>query len=65
MVASTVVPRDKSWATLSLVAAGEWRPYLRLSVEYDRNWNALARDASGAPTTLGAHVLTVRGQVTF
>jgi hypothetical protein len=62
---AAVVPRDRSFATLALVAAFEWRPLMRFSVEYDRNWNALGRSASGAPTTLGAHVVTFRGQVTF
>jgi hypothetical protein len=64
-VAATIVPRDRSFATLAMVAAAQWRPYARLSLEYDRNWNALGRDASGAPATLGAHLVTLRAQVTF
>lgn len=64
-VGASIVPRDRSFATLALVAAAEWRPRARLTVEYDRNSNALGRTASGAPATLGADVLTVRGQVAF
>ena len=37
----------------------------RLVVEYDVKTNALGRDATGAPTTLAANALTLRGQVTF
>jgi hypothetical protein len=64
-VGSSIVPRDRSFATLALVAAVEWRPRARLSLEYDRNSNALGRTASGAPATLGADVVTLRGQVVF
>jgi hypothetical protein len=34
-------------------------------VEYDAKTNPLGRDASGAPTTLAANRLTLRGQVAF
>ena len=64
-VGASIVPRDLTFATLAAVAAVEWRPRARLSLEYDRNTNALGRTASGAPATLGSDVVTVRGQVVF
>jgi hypothetical protein len=50
---------------LALVAAVFYPPVARLSLEWDHNKNALGRDASGAPTTLGADVVTLRGQVVY
>lgn len=64
-VGAAIVPRDKSFATLGVVAAAMLPPYGRLSVEWDHNWNALGIGDSGAPETLGSDVVTVRGQVVF
>ena len=60
-----VVPRDVSYSTLAVAVAGGYPPYVRFTLEYDHNTNALGRTASGAPTTLGAEVVTLRGQVAF
>ena len=40
-------------------------PRVRLTLEYDKNGNALGRTASGFPTTLAADIFTLRGQVSF
>ena len=64
-VGANVVPRDKSFSTLSVVAAAMIQPYGRLSVEWDHSSNALAVDVTGAGATLGGDVLTLRGQVVF
>ncbi|HEX4459983.1 MAG TPA: hypothetical protein VIA18_18525 [Polyangia bacterium] len=64
-VGASIVPRDQTFATLAAIAAVEWRPRARLSLEYDRNTNALGVTASGAPATLGSDVVTIRGQVVF
>jgi hypothetical protein len=64
-VAAMLVPRDRTFSTLSVVAAAMYAPYARLSLEYDHNQNALGRTASGAPTTLGSNVVTFRGQVVY
>lgn len=64
-VAAMLVPRDRTFSTLSLVAAAMYAPYARLSLEWDHNKNALGRTASGAPTTLGSDVITLRGQVVY
>jgi hypothetical protein len=60
-----LVPRDLSYSTLAVAVAGGYPPYVRFTLEYDHNTNALGRSASGAPTTLGAEVLTLRGQLAF
>jgi hypothetical protein len=64
-VGVNLVPRDQSFDTLSIVAAAMVQPYGRLSLEWDHNWNALGIDVTGAPTTLGGDVVTLRGQVVF
>ncbi len=64
-VGTSIVPRDKTFATLGVVAAAMVQPYGRLSLEWDHSWNALGITVTGAPTTLGGDVLTVRGQVVF
>ncbi|MCA1665181.1 MAG: hypothetical protein LC659_13090, partial [Myxococcales bacterium] len=64
-VGANVVPRDKSFSTLSVVAAAMLQPYGRLSFEWDHSGNALAVDVTGAGATLGGDVLTLRGQVIF
>jgi hypothetical protein len=60
-----LVPRDSTYSTLAVAIAGGYPPYVRVTLEYDHNTNALGRSASGAPATLGSDVLTLRGQVTF
>jgi hypothetical protein len=60
-----LVPRNRTFSTLALVAAVFYSPLARLSVEWDHNKNALGRDASGAPATLGSDVITLRGQVVY
>jgi hypothetical protein len=62
--ALNLVPMDRSYSTLALLAMLRYQS-ARLSFEYDRNGNALGRDASGAPTTLKNDAFTMRGQVAF
>jgi hypothetical protein len=64
-VGAALVPRDLTFSTLAIVAAACWPPYGRLTLEYDRNTNALGITPSGAPTTLDGHVLTLRAQVVY
>lgn len=64
-IGARIVPRNAAFATVAIAAAAMFPPWARLVVEYDRNWNALGRSASGAPATLGGHVLTARAQVVF
>lgn len=64
-VGVNLVPRDKTFSTLGIVAAAMVEPYGRLSLEWDHSWNGLTVDVTGAPTTLGGDVVTVRGQVVF
>lgn len=62
---ASLVPKDLTFSTLAVAVAGGWLPLLRFTVEYDHNTNALGRTAAGMPTTLGADVFTIRGQVRF
>jgi hypothetical protein len=64
-VGANLVARSLAFSTLAIVVGGLYRQYGRLTLEYDHNTNGLGRDASGAPTTLGSDVLTLRGQVAF
>lgn len=59
-----VVPRDRSYETLALLAMARYDG-ARLSLEYDRNGNALGRTPSGRPTTLASDTVTARAQVRF
>jgi hypothetical protein len=63
-IATRLVPVDRSYATLALIAMFRY-DIARLTLEYDRNDNALGRTASGAPTTLKSDAVTLRGQVAF
>ncbi len=63
-LAADLVPIDRSYSTLAIMAMFR-HGGARLVLEYDKNGNALGRDASGAPTTLEDDALTLRGQVTF
>jgi hypothetical protein len=60
-----LVPRDRTFSTWALVAAAFYPPWVRLSLEWDHNRNPLGRDASGAPATLGADMLTLRAQAIY
>ena len=64
-VGSSIVPRDKTFTTLSLVGAVMWREYARFSFEWDHSTNALGISDAGAPATLGGDVFTIRGQAVF
>jgi hypothetical protein len=59
-----VVPADQSYRTLALLAMLRYDG-ARLSAEYDKNWNALGRDANGDPTNLKSDTFTMRAQVSF
>jgi len=59
-----LVPSDRTYSTWALMGMLRYKR-ARLVVEYDRKGNALGRDASGAPTTLRADALTLRGQIVF
>jgi hypothetical protein len=59
-----VVPLDLSYATLAYLIAIRL-PSARFLAEYDRNWNSLGRDASGAPTTLKDDAFTIRAEMVF
>jgi hypothetical protein len=62
--AASLVPLDRSYSTLALMAMLRYES-ARLVFEYDKNGNALGRDATGAATTLADDAMIVRGQVTF
>lgn len=62
--AAQVVPRDRSYSTLALLAMLRYDS-ARLAFEYDVNRNALGRDANGAPINLKSDVFTARAQVQF
>jgi hypothetical protein len=62
--AALVVPRDRSYSTLALLAMVRYES-ARLSIEYDINRNALGRDVAGAPTNLKNDALTLRAQMAF
>jgi hypothetical protein len=62
--AARLVPIDRTYRTLALMAMLRY-DRARLVFEYDKNGNALGRDASGAPATLMDDAFTLRGQVVF
>jgi hypothetical protein len=64
-VGASIVPRDKTFTTLSLVGAVMWQKYARFSIEWDHSTNALGIGNAGAPATLGGDVVTIRGQALF
>ena len=59
-----LVPTDMSVSTWAFLGALRYDG-ARLLLEYDRNTNAQGRAASGAPTTLAADTLTLRGEMSF
>jgi hypothetical protein len=62
--AATLVTSDRTYSTVALMAMARYES-ARLVFEYDKNGNALGRDATGAPTTLASDALILRGQVSF
>jgi hypothetical protein len=63
-LAVNVVPVDRSYSTWAFMAMVRYKK-ARLVAEYDKNGNALGRDATGAPTTLRSDTFTLRGQMVF
>ena len=61
---ASLVPVNRTYSTLALMAMLRYET-ARLVFEYDKNGNALGRDATGAPTTLASDAMIVRGQVAF
>jgi hypothetical protein len=63
----TLVPRDPSMSTLSVVGGIRYvdRAAARLFAQYDHNTNTLGRTAGGNPTTLADDVFTLRAEVAF
>jgi hypothetical protein len=64
-VGATVVPLDRTFSTLAVLASVRLQPHARLVAQYDHNDNALGRDAAGRPARLAADALTFRAQVRF
>lgn len=60
-----LVPLDPAVRTLSVALSLRIPDAGRLVFQYDRNSNALGRNADGSPTTLGANAFTARAQVEF
>ena len=60
----TTVYTHEVFSTLSVLAAAKWKTS-RLSLQYDHVTNPFGRSDSGAPTTLRADRVTLRGQVEF
>ena len=64
-VALNLIPVDRTYTTLAIAAGLRFGAAHRITLEYDRNTNALGRTMAGLPTTLGSDVLTLRCQVLF
>jgi hypothetical protein len=62
--AINLVPIDRTYSTIALMGMLRYRGG-RLLLEYDINKNPLGIGANGAPTTLAANALTLRGQMVF
>jgi hypothetical protein len=60
-----VVPIDASFSAWTATLAWRWSGLDRVAIEYQHVSNALGRTASGAPTTLGADTVAVRGQLAW
>jgi hypothetical protein len=60
-----LVPRDVSFSSWTFTLSWGGLAHDRLVLEYQHNRNALAVAADGAPTTLAADTLTLRGQMVF
>jgi hypothetical protein len=61
--AVAVVPVDASFTTWTATAAWRWVGLDRVTLEYQHVKNPLGRTAAGAPTTLGADTVSLRGQL--
>jgi hypothetical protein len=57
------LPYDASFSTVGMAVAWCTLPHLRVTLQYDHRSNPLGRDASGAPTTLAADTVILRGQL--
>lgn len=62
--AATLVPRDRSFATIAAAASLRLAPG-RLVAEYDHNDNTLGRTAGGLPTRLADDAFTLRAELVF
>jgi hypothetical protein len=62
--ALNLVPIDRSYSTVALMAMARYRG-ARLLLEYDINRNPLGVAADGSPTTLADNTLTLRGQLVY
>jgi hypothetical protein len=60
-----IIPRNAKISTMTAAVAARLAGYGRVILEYRHETNALGRKLDGTPTTLGADVLTLRGEVTF
>lgn len=58
-----VVPYDATFSTIGVALAWCTLSYLRFTLQYDHRNNPLGRDTRGAPTTLAADSLILRGQL--
>lgn len=58
-----VVPYDATFSTIGAAVAWCTLPYLRFTLQYDHRTNPLGRNTQGAPTTLAADSLILRGQL--
>ena len=59
------VPKDASIKTLSPIVGVRWPDVGRITFEYDRVQDHLARDARGVPTDVKKNQWTVRAQGQF
>lgn len=62
--AFNLVPIDRAYSTLALMGMFRYGQQ-RLLLEYDINHNPLGIGPNGAPTSLAANALTLRGQMVF
>ena len=58
-----VIPYDATFSTIGTAVAWCTLPYLRVTLQYDHRTNPLGRNTRGAPTTLAADSLILRGQL--
>jgi hypothetical protein len=58
-----IVPFDATFETYGVALAWCTLPQLRVTVQYDHRNNPLGRSRAGAPTTLAADSLILRGQL--
>jgi hypothetical protein len=63
--ALNLVPIDRSYSTMALMAMARYHDSARLLLEYDINRNPLGVAADGSPTTLADNTLTLRAQLVY